>query len=499
MGPIRSLLVACGFVVACSSRVDPGAGLVEATPEDTCIRNAYPDETVCYPTEDWGTRVRSEHASGARLVGTRFPGIEQLDPLKPPRAGVSFADYYDPERRHARLLLVVAGVAWNDPMWTDNDVLALAEHGVRIVKVYETSLPPTETAHDLSFVLGSREDLAALGVDSRATTQTLVVDPRSMEILARVEGDPTSAIQPWLAWAMSNPPRDTHGAPASWSSSPACEGKCMSPPFGWRFIARGPLGVTCPAGTEDGPPIITAEGSPAACTCACDPTPLTPAQNCPAPGFVEIDTHKDALCNTNPQGTYYGVSGCIQNTNSYSVSSPLGIGVYTYVSAAPTTHATCGSPVTTSKVAPPLVTQGTECNPTTLFDACGADQVCMPPAKNTYRCIERDGEHDCPNEYPTPTAAGDGYTDTRACSQCTCGASEQCAGTLKVFSDTSCSNETMSLSIPSTSCEAVGTTFAPGSLTLSSLTPQATCKVDAHAWPIGAVSLKHPRTICCQF
>ena len=141
-------------MAACSSRVTGGdPGLAQPTPYDACIRNAYPDETVCYPTDDWGTRARSQYAPGARLVAARLPGTEQLDPIQAPRDTVSFADFYDPERRHARLLVViiVLGDYYDGPQWSDHDVLALAEQGVRIVKVYTSDVPSWETAHDVSF------------------------------------------------------------------------------------------------------------------------------------------------------------------------------------------------------------------------------------------------------------------------------------------------------------------------------------------------------------
>jgi hypothetical protein len=503
---IRGSVAAYLFLAACSSRpIEGEPGVAQPTSQKACIRNAYPDETVCYPTDDWGTRTRSQYAPGARLVGTRFAGVEQVDPTKPSTPTVSFADFYDPERRHERLLVIVVVVGWYDPPWSDDDVLALAEQGVRVVKVFTKDVPPTETAHNLTIINASTADLATLGVDEGRITQSLFVDTRSMEILARTDtpyGDPLSQIQTWLAWSMANPPRETAGAPRTPWTSPACDGHCLTPPFGWRFVARGAAGAQCPAGTDGATPIVTdAMGDPASCTCSCDPTPSAPAQNCSVPNFVDMEVWQDAACKTSGLNSYFGVNGCIQNTSSYAYSSATELGAYAYVNSYPTTHAVCATPTTTTSVpAATSTAAGTQCEPTTLFDACGADAVCTPPPKSFYRCVERDGQNACPNDYPSQTLAGDGYTDTRDCTACMCGASEHCSGTLSVYSDTSCADAAFTLPLGDFSCHPLGeSAFTPGSLSLSALTPEATCGVVSHPQPIGGVSLTHQRTICCQF
>ena len=126
--------------------------------------------------------------------------------------------------------------------------------------------------------------------------------------------------------------------------------------------------------------------------------------------------------------------------------------------------------------------------------------MCTPPQKGAYRCVERDGVNTCPPDYAYTVQAGDGYADTRACSQCICSANERCDGTLTVYSDTACSNEAFALPLDDFSCHALGTNaFAPGSLAVSALEPKATCGIIANPQPTGGVELTHLRTICCAF
>ena len=80
-------------------------------------------------------------------------------------------------------------------------------------------------------------------------------------------------------------------------------------------------------------------------------------------------------------------------------------------------------------------------------------EVCSPtaasPPDGFFQCIQylREGDADCPDNYPVKHVFYRGFDDTRDCTQCTCSApvGSDCTATISAYTDASCTTQMASL------------------------------------------------------
>ena len=137
---------------------------------------------------------------------------------------------------------------------------------------------------------------------------------------------------------------------------------------------------------------------------------------------------------------------------------------------------------------------------------CNANQVCLPRPDGLYEsgvCIMHDGNVNCPpGAFSEKHSFFEDFTDTRACSACSCGAASgaTCQATINVFSDLSsgvCNTNVGSL--PAGGCD----DFTPTNPNVSNLSATITqppsggsCPTNG-GQPTGAATAITPTTVCC--
>ena len=91
-------------------------------------------------------------------------------------------------------------------------------------------------------------------------------------------------------------------------------------------------------------------------------------------------------------------------------------------------------------------------------------------------------------------------TDTRGCSQCTCGTSASCSNPkLTFYSDSSCSSGAHDLPVTNT-CASVndGNGNSYKSFKYTATIANAACQTTTNSTPTGSLVLMGERTVCCQ-
>ena len=193
---------------------------------DVVGRNVNP-EGIAYPSDDWGMRPIRGKTRGQRLPNLSFSGYPKsnvADGLKI----VSFADYYDPNQLHSKLLIVV-GVSLYCPhcqaetraiVASDN---TLRRAGVEIIEVaFEGSVRGRSLVlKDVNNWVDKMNtgftvviDAAAKRFVDYATIDAVPwnvrVDPRSMEVLSIEPGellDFDLYAEQGLSWIATHDPR----------------------------------------------------------------------------------------------------------------------------------------------------------------------------------------------------------------------------------------------------------------------------------------------------
>ncbi|MBW2526300.1 MAG: hypothetical protein JRI23_19115, partial [Deltaproteobacteria bacterium] len=158
----------------------------------------------------------------------------------------------------------------------------------------------------------------------------------------------------------------------------------------------------------------------------------------------------DVQCSL-PTTTLYAYNGC-NSGDEIQVLTPTGDGVClplstTYVEAVGTVASVDqGSSCTASGgnyTAAPVTWNQTlrVCRGDLVLGGCGGQQVCAPLEDTSFsRCILRAGIRVCPAPYTSRTEFYATFTDTRACTTCTCGAPSnvQCDGVTELFDEPGC-------------------------------------------------------------
>jgi hypothetical protein len=288
-----------------------------------------------------------------------------------------------------------------------------------------------------------------------------------------------------------------------------CPGQCLPiPPVQWKdpiLLWSGPemMAPACPA---DRAAQMVYEGHadpvdpPECAACACEP----PAGECELPSVLTAST---GLCNE--FGLPYDFSGLDPTDCNTDHGVPAMLGPMS-VAIAPLriTERGC-QPV---DPLPPLENGPTSwqtyargCRGIAFAPCSDPARLCVPtaepPPEGFAQCIFREGDHECPEEYPDKRVFYDGANDTRSCSACACGEpiGSVCSATVTVYGDTGCtvgplvyfmnSNERQCQSLISPAAlgkKVDDITYEPGSCPSSG------------GEPVGSADLIGASTFCCQ-
>ncbi|MBK8943081.1 MAG: hypothetical protein IPM79_37140 [Polyangiaceae bacterium] len=145
------------------------------------------------------------------------------------------------------------------------------------------------------------------------------------------------------------------------------------------------------------------------------------------------------------------------------------------------------------------------CRSTANLQGCDGGLTCVAKPPTPYEprvCIGKVGEQSCPaGSFTLHSEAFTGFDDSRACSDCTCGASSggTCKITLDLFFSAGCSAGTDIESVESNSCvDLVGNPTVAGREGSITTPPSGgSCPVTGGGVPSGEVTPSSPTTFCC--
>jgi hypothetical protein len=294
-----------------------------------------------------------------------------------------------------------------------------------------------------------------------------------------------------------------------------CPGQCVTiPPLGgWELgvlLWVGPA-LEAPACPADRAPVVGYEGfadpeagAPPECSaCSCDP----PSGECELPSVLTASTDTgcpddDALA-THTDFSGLDRPGLCNNDNPIAAVQGL-------VVVEPLTLIETGC----RPSAPPPPNEGTLPWKTFARACRGNSSPCLDPSKvcvpappvpppGFSQCIFREGDHECPGEYPTKHVFYDEASDSRGCSACSCAAPEGgvCSATVTVFPDALCEEVAVGggnvTSLVPGCIPLVPGAVLGGKMATEPTYEPGTCEPLGGA-PIGSVELKGPSTFCCQ-
>jgi hypothetical protein len=196
-------------------------------------------------------------------------------------------------------------------------------------------------------------------------------------------------------------------------------------------------------------------------------------------------------------------SACTSVSSALASCTLSATGAYLSVSGTKVTGGSCAPSTETSTVPPVSWDQrGQSCTPAGKLSTsgCSGGSLCAPPTDPGYPgyCIHKPGDQTCLSAgYTTKVTFYGGYTDTRACSDCTCGdvsPSECGESSVAAFSGACSIFSTAGYTPLPVSCAPL-----PASTTDMSYAPVATggrCTPDGGA-PTGGVTPAMAETFCC--
>jgi hypothetical protein len=292
-----------------------------------------------------------------------------------------------------------------------------------------------------------------------------------------------------------------------------CAGQCVVvPPFGgWSLpvlLWSGPLfdAPECPGDRAGG---VQFEGyadpsEPPDCpSCSCEP----PTAACELPSVLTVGTQ---VCGAeDPPPIIQDFSGLDPDPSICNTDNPIPPGMSASWAIGPLTMTENGCKSVTTM--PP---KSGDSSWKTFARACGFEtSPCMdlgalcvstaPPAPGFSQCLYQQGEHECPSGYPNRRVFYDEISDSRHCSECSCGTPEggDCTAFVTLYEDAACTVVMVGSLVSSTShwgCGDIATGATLGGKT-------ATAPVYEPGWcepsggeALGAVELIGPSTFCCQ-
>ncbi|MFZ1866788.1 MAG: hypothetical protein WAU39_21380 [Polyangiales bacterium] len=215
-----------------------------------------------------------------------------------------------------------------------------------------------------------------------------------------------------------------------------------------------------------------------------------------------------AICSTSIRATGYAQLGCInaqgQHTlaenechDTHSASHSLRLG---------TTSTSCGAGTVTANLpTPSFLTSIDVCGGFRAVDGeCDVGQTCVPKPGSNYDagiCYVREGDHECPADFPNKALSFTGFSDTRACpGSCTCtGSGASCNVSVNRFTGTNCGSpqDVVTVGSGADSC------IVPNSTVVKSIRPgdveivsNGTCSPGGISVS-GTVASEGATTVCC--
>lgn len=131
---------------------------------------------------------------------------------------------------------------------------------------------------------------------------------------------------------------------------------------------------------------------------------------------------------------------------------------------------------------------------------CSAGQWCVPLAGSSAYggvCIYQAGAQKCPTGYPTRTVYYNSYSDTRACSACTCKPSGyECRATITLYQATDCTGATSTAYATETNTYCSASNVVAIKPAAVNVYKKGTCSPSGGTLT-GSVTPQKATTVCC--
>lgn len=214
--------VVCGAVTTASC----GSSTSDAFEDPDVVGREANPEGVPYPTDHIGAAERTRSRPGDRIPNFHFQGYVNGDRSK--LQTISLADYFDPDRKHHRLLVLQFAATWCAYCSTElTDTLRvkdeLAAEGAVFLEILVSgaklqqgpSLDEAQawmarhnTTISMALDVGARR-VGRIGVDGSVMPFDARIDTRTMEILEASGGSPADVakyVREGLEFVNKNPP-----------------------------------------------------------------------------------------------------------------------------------------------------------------------------------------------------------------------------------------------------------------------------------------------------
>jgi len=244
------------------------------------------------------------------------------------------------------------------------------------------------------------------------------------------------------------------------------------------------------------------QSAPPECpSCSCE----LPTAECELPSVLNVGTQKCG--DEDPPPITYDYSGLVPDPTICVTDNPFPAGlIHSYAVGPLTMIESACQPVTT------LPPKTGDTSAKTFARACGLkgspclEALCVstaPPPPGFSQCTYQQGEHECPWDYPNRRVFYDEITDSRHCSECSCGLPKggDCTAYVTLYKDAACT--------ALVGAQAVNSKIILGCSDLTS--GNALCGKTATApvyepgacepsggQALGSVELLRPTTFCCQ-
>ncbi len=252
--------------------------------------------------------------------------------------------------------------------------------------------------------------------------------------------------------------------------------------------------ASCPANYTDMTALYQTLSGAACAGCSCRPPTLSSCSATIASFATAADCQTASSAGT-AEGSLSSTQACTTpNWVGSMFGQILGIQAGTFQ---PTLTGSCVPQGTPTPGAPTWATSGRFCAATMVGAGCATGQICVP-AVTPSKCVMWEGVHTC-QVGTTMTYWNTGFTDTRTCGACTCGAAtgQSCAGMrIQVGTDYTCSPQvTATLSSGQRYCYSGNGVYSPG-IVFTGTATQPTCPGSTTTG--GTLTPTGQKTLCCM-
>jgi hypothetical protein len=240
-------------------------------------------------------------------------------------------------------------------------------------------------------------------------------------------------------------------------------------------------------------------------TCSCEP----PTGVCELPSYLTGSTE---TCLEGAGGTHFDFSppdpwdgACNSDTQIHE-----GQGLQSIIFGPPRLTESGCTPITSlppKSGNAPWKTFARACGGHGLASCLHPEEVCVPtaeaePPPGFSQCVSRRGEHECLSGYPNKRVFYDDLSDSRHCSDCSCGPPKEgiCYAYVTVYEDAGCSkldSGILMASVFGASCAATTWDYLAGKTAEPPYYEAGWCEPIGNE-PIGSVELLGPTTFCCH-